>query len=173
MLRIACTCIDSGGHFTQEVYRFVKTRESRRIFAIKGVGGVGRPIISRPSTANKGKIKLFAVGTDTAKELVMARLKIQEHGNGYCHYPINPKFDEEFFKQLTAEERRTRYHKGHAILEWVKIRTRNEAFDLEVYNTAAREILNPNYDALAQNLQPDDDESAKPKQRRRIKMKGF
>jgi terminase, large subunit len=173
MLRIACTCIDSGGHFTQEVYRFVKTRESRRIFAIKGVGGVGRPIISRPSTANKGKIKLFAVGTDTAKELVMARLKIQEHGNGYCHYPIDTKFDEEFFKQLTAEERRTRYHKGHAILEWVKIRKRNEAFDLEVYNTAAREILNPNYDALAQNLKPDDDESTKPKQRRRFKMKGF
>ena len=174
-LPIACTCIDSGGHFTQEVYKFVKPRESRRIFAIKGVGGVGRPIVSRPSTSNKAKIKLFAVGTDTSKELVMARLQIQEHGSGYYHYPIDSKFDEEFFKQLTAEERRTRYHKGHAVLEWVKVRKRNEAFDLEVYNLAAREILNPNYTALAEHLKVADDSpsKAKPKARRRFKMKGF
>ncbi|WP_221072857.1 phage terminase large subunit family protein [Vibrio alfacsensis] len=174
-LPIACTCIDSGGHFTQEVYKFVKTRESRRIFAIKGKAGVGRPIVSRPSTSNKGKIKLFTVGTDTAKELVMARLQIQERGYGYYHYPIDPKFDLEFFKQLTAEERRTRYHKGHAVLEWVKVRKRNEAFDLEVYNLAAREILNPNYDALAQHLVPvdGDEPKPKPKAKRRFKMKGF
>lgn len=170
-LRIACTCIDSGGHFTQEVYKFVKTRESRRIFAIKGVGGVGRPIVSRPSTSNKGKIKLFAVGTDTAKELVMARLQVLEPGAGYYHYPVSSQFDEEFFQQLTAEERRTRYHKGYAVLEWVKVRKRNEAFDLEVYNLAAREILNPNYDALAESVTQKVE--AKPKTRRRMKMKGF
>ncbi|WP_270944388.1 phage terminase large subunit family protein [Vibrio parahaemolyticus] len=174
-LHIACTCIDSGGHFTQEVYKFVKSRESRRVFAIKGVGGVGRPIVSRPSTSNKAKIKLFAVGTDTCKELVMARLQILDRGFGYYHYPIDNRFDEEFFKQLTAEERRTRYHKGHAILEWVKVRKRNEAFDLEVYNLAAREILNPNYDALALHLQEVEDAEDKPKTkpRRRFKMKGF
>lgn len=170
-LRIACTCIDSGGHFTQEVYKFVKTRESRRIFAIKGVGGVGRPIVSRPSTSNKGKIKLFAVGTDTAKELVMARLQVLEPGAGYYHYPVSNQFDEEFFQQLTAEERRTRYHKGYAVLEWVKVRKRNEAFDLEVYNLAAREILNPNYDALAESVTQKAE--PKPKTRRRMKMKGF
>ncbi len=174
-LHIACTCIDSGGHFTQEVYKFVKSRESRRVFAIKGVGGVGRPIVSRPTTSNKAKIKLFAVGTDTCKELVMARLQILDRGFGYYHYPIDNRFDEEFFKQLTAEERRTRYHKGHAILEWVKVRKRNEAFDLEVYNLAAREILNPNYDALALHLQEVEDVEDKPKAkpRRRFKMKGF
>lgn len=172
-LRIACTVIDSGGHFTQEVYRYVKPREGRRVFAIKGLGGVGKPIISRPSTSNKGKIKLFKVGVDTAKELVIARLQILEHGAGFCHYPLNEDYDEEYFKQLTAEERRTRYHKGFAVQEWVKLRKRNEAFDLTVYNSAAKELLNPNYEKLAENLAPEIEDKPKPKPRKRMKMKGF
>lgn len=177
-LRIACTCIDSGGHFTQQVYEFVKPRAGRRIFAIKGVGGIGRPIVARPSTANKAKIKLFPVGTDTAKELVMARLQILEVGAGYCHWPINNKFDEEFFKQLTAEERRTRYHKGHAAYEWIKTRTRNEAFDLAVYNLAAKEILNPNYSSLAKKFgaaitQVTEKPKKKNRQRRQSNFMGF
>ena len=171
-MRISCSVIDSGGHFTQQVYAFVKNKEGRRIFAIKGVGGVGRPIISRPTTSNKAKIKLFSVGVDTAKELLVARLQILEHGPGYCHFPINDKFDEEFFKQLTAEERRTRYNKGFASYEWVKMRKRNEAFDLNYYNIAAKELLNPNYDALAENLKASLEDS-KPKARKRMKMKGF
>lgn len=172
-LRIACTAIDSGGHFTQQVYAFVKPREGRRIFAIKGKGGIGRPVVSRPSTANKGKIKLFTVGVDTTKELVMARLQVLEPGSGYYHFPVDDKFDEEFFKQLTAEERRTRYHKGFAITEWVKIRKRNEALDLCVYALAAREILNPNYVALADNINDKPTKDDPPPPRKKFKMRGF
>jgi phage terminase large subunit GpA-like protein len=152
VLKIACTLIDSGGHYTQEVYRFVKKKAARRIFAIKGQGGVGVPIISRPSKSNLGKVKLFRVGVDTAKELVMARLGVLKPGPAYCHFPISYKFDEEYFLQLTAEERRTRFVKGFAVKEWHKTRKRNEAFDLAVYNLAARELLNPNYAALAKKM---------------------
>jgi len=174
-LRIACAVIDSGGHFTQQVYDFVRPREGRRIYAIKGKSGVGQPVVSRPSTSNKGKIKLFSVGVDTVKELVMAQLNLLEPGPGYCHYPVDDRFDEEFFKQLTAEERRTKFHKGYAKQEWVKLRKRNEAFDLTVYNTAARELLNPNYQALAKALAvPVTEVAEKPKRpRQRTKMKGF
>lgn len=38
-LTVACTCVDSGGHFTSEVYKFCKENEYKRIFAIKGRGG--------------------------------------------------------------------------------------------------------------------------------------
>ncbi len=151
-LKIACTLVDSGGHYTQEVYRFCKRKSGRRIFAIKGQGGTGVPIISRPSKSNLGKVKLFRVGVDTAKELVLARLGTDEPGPAYCHFPISYKFDEEYFKQLTAEERRTKFVKGFAVKEWHKIRKRNEAFDLAVYNLAARELLNPNYAALAKKM---------------------
>ena len=43
-LRISCTCIDSGGHFTDEVYKFCKKREIKRVFAIKGANTPGKPV---------------------------------------------------------------------------------------------------------------------------------
>ena len=37
---LLATCIDSGGHHTDEVYRFAKERLNRRIFAIKGMENI-------------------------------------------------------------------------------------------------------------------------------------
>ncbi len=151
-LRVSCTVIDSGGHFTQEVYRFTKTRAYRRIYAIKGRGGAGLPVVSRPTTSNKAKVKLFTIGVDTAKELAMARLKVTDRGPSFCHFPSIDCFDEEYFKQLTAEKCVTRYVNGKTTREWKKTRSRNEAFDIAVYNIAAKEILSPNYEALSKRL---------------------
>lgn len=143
---IRCTCIDSGGHYTQAVYNFVRPRERKRIFAIKGVGGEGRPIISRPSKNNIGKIRLFSVGVDTTKELIYARLRISEPGPGYCHFPN--RYDDEYFLQLTAEQVVMRFSKGFRKREWKKVRTRNEALDLRVYAIAAYTMLNANINTL-------------------------
>ena len=153
-LNISCTAIDSGGHFTQQVYQFVKPREGRRVFAIKGKAGAGMPIVNRPSRSNLGKVRLFTVGTDTAKEIIMARLRISEPGTGYVHFPVNDRYDEEYFLQLTAEQCVTSFVNGRPVRKWKKIRRRNEAFDLAVYNCAALAILNPNFQALEKRLQP-------------------
>ena len=147
-MRIVSTAIDSGGHYTQHVYKFVhRQKGKRRVFAIKGVGGAGRPIIGRPTKANDLKVPVYPVGVDTAKELFFGRLQIKEPGPGFCHYPTS--YDEEFFEQLTAEKRVERRRGGKIIYEWQKIRRRNEAFDLGVYNVAAFELLNPNLEAIA------------------------
>lgn len=144
---IRATMIDSGGHFTQAVYNYVKNRTGKRIFAIKGVGGEGKPIIGRPSKNNIGKINLFPVGTDTAKELIYARLKATDDMDGYCHFPTDRS--EEYFRMLTAEKKVIRYFKGRQRREWIKIRTRNEALDCRVYATAGFALLNINMDAIA------------------------
>jgi len=145
---IRATCVDSGGHYTQQVYNYCKLRAGRRVFAIKGVGGEGKPIAGRPTKNNIGKINLFPVGVDTAKELVYARLKMTDEGDGYCHFPADR--GEEYFRMLTAEKKVTKYFKGRPRMEWVKIRTRNEALDCRVYATAALAILNVNIEAVAQ-----------------------
>jgi len=147
---VAASCIDSGGHHTQAVYAYVKQREKYRIFAVKGIGGEGRPIVSRPTKSNIGKVKLFGVGVDTAKELVFSRLQIDEPGPGYCHFPEH--YDEEYFKQLTAEQLVTKFHKGYKKREWHKIRDRNEALDCRVYAIAALSILNTNVNMLHERL---------------------
>ena len=55
---------------------------------------------------------------------------------------------DEYFKQLTSEELVTRYVRGVTKRVWKKKRLRNEAIDLRVYNLAALNILNPNFEVL-------------------------
>ena len=74
------------------------------------------------------------------------RLRIDEPGPGYCHFPMER--DPEYFKQLTAERQIIKYNKGFAHRVWVKSRTRNEALDVRVYGIAALAILNVNLDSV-------------------------
>lgn len=170
VLDIKCTCIDSGGHYTQAVYDFVRTRERRRIFAIKGIGGEGKPLVGRPSKNNIGRIKLFPVGVDTAKELIYSRLKISQPGPGYCHFPAH--YDDEYFAQLTAEQIVTKFSKGFRRREWKKIRARNEALDLRVYAIAAYKLLNVNVDALIERGERQKDQPPSQRQRQ-VRRKNF
>lgn len=150
-LCVSCTCIDSGGHFTSEVYKFCKTREHRRVFAIKGVGGTGKAFIGKASRNNRERVALFPLGVDTGKENIISRLKLEFEGPGYCHFPIEQEkgYNEDFFKGLTSEKRVIRYEKGVPKVEWkVKSGVRNEPLDLRNYATAALEILNPNMEML-------------------------
>lgn len=150
-LRISCACIDSGGHFTTEVYKFCKTKEHRRIFAVKGQGGEGKPLVGKASRSNREGVALFNLGVDTGKETLLSRLKIDFEGEGYCHFPIESDrgYDETYFKGLTSEKRVIKYYRGRPKIEWVKRSgTRNEPLDLRNYATAALEILNPNFEVL-------------------------
>lgn len=151
-LRISASAIDTGGHHTEEVYSFVKQqqRNAKRVFAIKGYNIAGKPIApARPTIAGRLKIKLFMIGTDTAKEVVYSRLRIEEQGAGYCHFPKH--YDEEYFKQLTSEKIKTVFEKGQKKRKWVKIRARNEALDCRVYALASLKILNPNFKLISSN----------------------
>ena len=138
IMNISCTSIDTGGHFTNEVYEFAKAREIRRIYAIKGANVKGLPICGRPSRQKSG-VYLFHIGVDTAKEMLYNRLLINEQGAGYIHFP--KKLSEEYFRQLTAEKLETRYKRGRPIQEWVKKRERNEALDLFIYGISALYIF--------------------------------
>lgn len=171
---IRASCIDSGGHYTQQVYNYARQRAGQRVFAIKGVGGEGKPIIGRPTKNNIGKINLFPVGTDTAKELVYARLKMTEAGGGYCHFPLDR--EPEYFRMLTAEKKVTKYFKGRPKREWVKVRQRNEALDCRVYATAALAVLSVNMDAVYKQAQNRvlSDETQRPSRAKRMpKRSGF
>ncbi|RXZ84594.1 phage terminase large subunit family protein [Paenibacillaceae bacterium] len=146
---VASCCIDSGGHYTTEVYRFCAPRETRRIFAIKGQGaqnGEYVPLINGHSRTPREKAVLFKIGVDEGKGKIFSSLKITEPSPGYCHFPKDRGYSLEYFKGLTAEKQQTKYRSGVAYKVWKKIRDRNEPLDLRVYNTAALEILNPQLD---------------------------
>ena len=59
------------------------------------------------------------------------------HPPGYCHFP---RYGEEYFKQLTAEQLVTRVVKGYRRGEWQKTCDRDEALDCRVYARAAAAV---------------------------------
>ena len=148
---ISCCTIDSGGHHTNQCYQFTKPRQARRVFAIKGLSTPGKPIANRPTFVGKNKAVLYGVGTDSAKEAIFARLNTDVNETT-LHFPHN--VDEEYFKQLTAEKRITKFVRGRKTLVWKQIRKRNETLDCLVYCFAAIYILNPNWDSLELNAMP-------------------
>lgn len=157
VLPISAACLDTGGTsgMTLAAYGYAQGRTARRLFAIKGGGSWGSPIIGPPSRKQSGKrarkVDLFTVGVDEAKLVVMRRLNVVRPGPGYCHFPEGR--EEEYFRQLTAEKLVTRYVKGFPVREWRKPdKARNEALDCRVYALAALKNMNPNLVRLAQRL---------------------
>ncbi len=147
-LHVAAACIDSGGHATDQVYAFCRKREHRRVWAIIGRGGVGLPLIRIATKRNKAGVALGTVGVDTAKDLIFARLQVEEFGPGHIHFARD--LDNDWFRQLTAEQKVRKQIKGQTVLYWKKIRARNEALDCAVYASAAFSSLNANLEKIAQ-----------------------
>lgn len=135
---IAAACIDIGGHHTQYVLNYCKSRINRRVWPIRGVGGDGKAYPVWPRDYSKGKynVPFYNIGVDTAKNTIFGRLFIEQEGAGYCHFPEDR--NEDWFKQLTAEKRVTKYRGASKILVWENPKkARNEAFDCRVYAYSA------------------------------------
>ena len=152
-LQIMTTCVDSGGHYTSEVYAYCRARESRRVWAIKGRGGSGEAFIQRPKSRHASGVWLFTVGVDVGKDTLSSRLQVQFPGHpGYCAFPMEDGrgYDASYFEGLTSERRVTRSQNGRIATKWEKRNqsARNEPWDIRNYNQAALEILNPNLDAM-------------------------
>jgi phage terminase large subunit GpA-like protein len=146
IMQAKLACIDSGGHFTDQVYQFC-ARNRRKYIPVKGHDKMGQPIAKMPTTANRRGVYLVMVGTDTAKELIYERYALSSAGPGYCHYNSEAYgYDDEYFEQATAETRIKRYRKGIAYFEWIKENSvRNEALDIRVYGTAAIRLLQQHF----------------------------
>lgn len=142
---VACCLQDAMGHCTDEVYKFTAPRESRRVFACKGVGGTGKPMTMLPKKTEKGRkysASLVDVGVDTIKDQIFAWMKIEQPGSvGYMHFPNYDDYSKDHFSQLTAEKLVSQMRNGTVVYKYVKTQERNEALDLMVYNRAALNLL--------------------------------
>lgn len=162
-IKISFTCIDSGGHYTSNVYKFTKAREYRRIFSIKGQGGIGKPLVPKlPSQVGECKAKLFTLGVDDGKEILMGRLRLYyidgQSNEGYCHFPMGNDgeyirgYTEEYFKGLVSEVYIEETTKRGTSRYWKKIYKRNEPLDIRNYNQAAIKLFNPSFEMLREKI---------------------
>ena len=153
-VRASVTCVDSGGHYTQEVYERCRERQPRRVFAIKGKGGESVPYTSVPTQVairdRRRKCWLYTIGVDAGKSQIMASLKVQEPGPKYCHFPRGRGYDEAYFFGLLSERLVLSTTPTGNRWRWEKIpgHERNEALDCRNYALAGLELLNPDWDAI-------------------------
>jgi len=148
-LRVECVVVDTGGHHTKEAYWFVR-RYRGRCYAIKGSNQQGAPLVPpRPTRPRGSTVHLYHVGTVAAKDTIFERLKIETPGHGYMHFPDQPGYDANYFKQLTNEERRNKYDRGVIVGYYYKKLGRNEVLDIWVYNLVAVALLNPDLERMA------------------------
>jgi len=168
-MKIDSAAIDTGGHFTQETYQYVRERGQLGLIGIKGMGQKGKPPLGRPSKVDinfsgkalKRGVQLFPVGVDVIKSTLHNRLKNAEPGQGYIHF--YPTITNDYFEELTAERQVLRYKHGYAERIWAKKSdARNEALDEFVYAYAAWQRLLQKYDRrtifdqLEKRLNPDE-----------------
>lgn len=165
-LLVARTFIDSGGHYTSEVYNYSLMHLARQRFAVRGSSTMGVPIIHKYSKAQAyhGRtIPLVLIGTDSGKQYIMDRLAIDVPGPRYFHFPLdkpeqdavnevlwNRGYDEIYFQGLTAEEKQPQKKNGRIVYRWVNIAKdhRNEPLDLRVYNLACLASISPDFSKL-------------------------
>ena len=144
-LKVRITCVDSGGHHTEQVYRYTGARRRRAVFATKGMSEPGASPIGNPSLVSGKRVRLFPLGTTALKDSLYARLRIDTQGPRYVHFPM---VEEEYFRQLTAEKVIVRYSRGRPVRQYEKVYERNEALDLYVLAYAGLLILGSVKDQL-------------------------
>jgi phage terminase large subunit GpA-like protein len=142
--------VDSG-YNTQTVYSWVSKFHVTQVIAIKG-NDTQSVLLSPAKSVNltvQGKkrrsgVKLFNVGVNIVKTELYGFLKLdspdegEDEPFGFCHFP---QYGEDYFKQLTAEEKVVKIIKGFKRYDWVKVRDRNEALDCRVYARAAASLF--------------------------------
>ncbi|MEL4429829.1 phage terminase large subunit family protein [Shewanella mangrovisoli] len=142
ILNIGVAGWDSGGHYTDDVYAMSKKLGVMRVIPMKGANVYGKPIANFPRKRTAKGVYLTEVGTDNAKELIMAMLRIDPDVDvrkpGAIHFPLNESVcDDIELQQLTAERKLPKRVDGRIVYRWDAGNRRNEALDCFVYALAA------------------------------------
>ena len=145
-MTISRVCWDIGGIDGEIVYQRSKKHGVFRVLPVKGASVYGKPVITMPKTRNQRGVYLCEVGTDTAKEILYARMKadptpVDEATSYAIRFPDDPEiFSQTEAQQLVAEELVEKWEKGKMRLLWDNKKRRNEALDCLVYAYAALRV---------------------------------
>lgn len=138
---IFATGIDIKGHRQRIVKQWCYKRKNQRVYALAGLGKGAKKQIAMTRTklddGSKKKVDIYSVRVDDFKRDAISYMgETDSNAFGYCHWPKDQQggvvagYDQEVFEQLCAEREETKLSKGFPIKEFIKTRTRNEAFDL-------------------------------------------
>jgi phage terminase large subunit GpA-like protein len=143
---IEATCVDTGGHNTHAAYTYCRNHSRSHVLAIKGASKAGAPILGKPTLQDvdwhgqkiERGVKLWPIGTDTAKDLLYGRMRLTVAGaGGFVHVPKAFETTDEF-EQMTAARKLPVVVQGKPFMRWITPQgKREEASDCMVYAYAA------------------------------------
>lgn len=172
LMTISAGGIDSH-YATDSVYAFCKANWRHRWFACQGSSKPGKPISpGKPTEAGRVKVKLFTVGTESAKDKIYASLRVTSREltcphcesteleprekKTYClkcqklfdapaPYHLPDWVNQEYLTGLCSEKSVMTISQGRQVRVYRPIRVgiRNEPLDCAVYSTFAKETINP------------------------------
>jgi phage terminase large subunit GpA-like protein len=180
-LSIDNVALDTGGHWTHEAYNYVRDRRTAdgwvsnhpvknppKLYATKGSSTAGQKIHGKSSLVDvnqRGKViknglRLYLIGTDTAKDLIFNRLQVAEPGPGYVH--LSKHLPDAFFEHITNEVRVTKHTAKGQFSLWTLRRSgaRNECLDCTVMTLFCADKVglqkksNKEWDLLESIIQP-------------------
>jgi phage terminase large subunit GpA-like protein len=138
---IEATGIDTGGHNTHAVYTYCRNHAIAQVLALKGSSLANKPVLGKPSLIDitwRGKtqprsLKLWPIGTDTAKHLLYGRMRLTQAGPGYIH-TSKALLQTDEYEQMTAARLMPVVVQGKQALRWITPSGhREEAGDCMVY----------------------------------------
>lgn len=181
-LSIERVAIDTGGHWTHQCYNYVRDRRYAqgwsqavqpvnnppKVYATKGSSTANQPISGRAKLQDvnhadkviRNGVKLYSIGTDTAKDLIHGRLQVMQPGPGCLH--LSKYLPDVFFEHITNEVRVIKSTTKGEVSAWVLKRSglRNEALDCLVmclfcaHKAALHRKTQAEWQALENIIQP-------------------
>ena len=149
-MRVLATFVDSGGHYTSEVYGQCDRRRNRRVWAIKGEAGENKQYVRMMRAgAQNGSVR-FMIAVDVGKEAILYETGIEKPGDRYMHFPEDARagYTMEYFYGLISERMVVHTKNGRNVIVWEKVYERNEPLDCRNYALAAYRFFNWDFERL-------------------------
>lgn len=158
--RLQYGCIDTGGHRTDEVYRYCA--RNRWMFPVKGDNYTTTSFKKPISQSDVYGLKLMRIHPSYFKDIMHECLNRRGIVQLMFHNQIPT--DQDYLKQITGEAlRQTEDKRGNIRFEWVKIATHNDFFDCMAYSFAMRFVLHNKLQSLGASASFDIDDDIEKK----------
>lgn len=160
-LPISLSGIDSG-FLTDTVYKACKADPSK-IFPTKGLSTYGKPVIEMKNRPNGMGVYICPIGTDTGKDIIAERLKLDIDGPGKIEFGTHANINDELYRSCTSNIKKIVFRSGKSVERWTLPAGRHdEGLDCLVGNLGMVRLLQQRFhvtlgDTPKVNTYQDDD----------------
>ena len=143
-LGVTNACIDTQGHHTTMVHKFLVANKSRRVFVgINGNGLATYELADKPGTYKGVKDSIFySIGVNVLKQKIFTAIRNFDQERGSFKIWAEARLPKDYGKQLTAEKMEIRRSQGlDRVVFTNDKKLRNEALDTLVYALAAKAYI--------------------------------